>query len=159
MQCTEPRARWLDAAAAAHSSIPDISRYILSTSIPYTLTCSTSQLLPCISCLPFCFGHIKAASSAKQGSVYQQLPDIVSGPIADDLCVRVQVIVPQKLFIMKTRNSFFPADTVCLTDAASEYDDIQHTIHLQVGLHINQSCSHRIHCKGHFTLGKSGLHD
>jgi len=47
--------------------------------------------------------------------------------------------VPQKLFIMKTRNSFFPANTVCLTDAVSDYDDIQHTIHLQVGLHTSLS--------------------
>ena len=46
------------------------------------------------------------------------------------------MIVPQKLFIMKTRNSFFPANTVCLTDAVSDYDDAQHTIRLQVGLHI-----------------------
>ncbi|DBB11361.1 TPA: hypothetical protein ACH3X3_006783 [Trebouxia sp. C0006] len=46
---------------------------------------------------------------------------------------RFAVIVPQKLFIMKTRNSFFPANTVCLTDAVSDYDDIQHTIHLQAG--------------------------
>ena len=45
----------------------------------------------------------------------------------------LQVIVPQKLFIMKSRNSFFPANTVCLTDAVSDYDDIQNTIHLQVG--------------------------
>ena len=49
------------------------------------------------------------------------------------------MIVPQKLCIMKTRNSFFPANTVCLTDAVSEFDDIQHTIHLQVGLHISLS--------------------
>lgn len=44
----------------------------------------------------------------------------------------LQVIVPQKLFIMKSRNSFFPSNTVCLTDAVPEYDDIQNTIHLQV---------------------------
>ena len=43
-----------------------------------------------------------------------------------------QVIVPQKLFIMKSRNSYFPSDTVCLTDVVAEYDDIQQTIHLQV---------------------------
>jgi len=58
------------------------------------------------------------------------------------------VIVPQKLFIMKTRNSFFPANTVCLTDVVSDYDDIQHTVHLQVGLHVSLSCSHHVHCTG-----------
>ena len=44
----------------------------------------------------------------------------------------LQVIVPQKLFIMKSRKSFFPSNTVCLTDAVPDFDDIQHTIHLQV---------------------------
>ena len=78
----------------------------------------------------------KQPPSAQQGRGCQPLPDIASRLAVDDICVSVQVIVPQKLFIMKTRNSFFPANTVCLTDAVSDYDDIQHTIHLQVGLHI-----------------------
>ena len=67
------------------------------------------------------------------------MPDVVYGRAVDHSFVSIQVIVPQKLFIMKTRNSFFPANTVCLTDAVSDYDDIQHTIHLQVGLHISLS--------------------
>lgn len=56
----------------------------------------------------------------------------------------LQVIVPQKLFIMKSRNSFFPANTVCLTDAVSDYDDVQNTVHLQVGWQLSGFM--HVHC-------------
>ena len=53
-----------------------------------------------------------------------------------EIGVAMQVIVPQKLFIMKSRSSFFPADTVCLSDVVTEYDDTQHTISVQVSMHL-----------------------
>ncbi|DBA76239.1 TPA: hypothetical protein ACH3X1_009959 [Trebouxia sp. C0004] len=75
--------------------------------------------------------HVYQFQTAHDLAVFRSAVDAV-GSLSRDLD-NDQVIVPQKLFIMKTRNSFFPANTVCLTDGVSDYDDIQHTIHLQAG--------------------------
>ena len=47
----------------------------------------------------------------------------------------LQVVVPQKLFIMHSRTSFFPSSTLSLIDVKPDYDEGQQTIHLQVCCH------------------------
>lgn len=44
----------------------------------------------------------------------------------------MQVVVPQKLFIMHSRNAFFPSSTLSLIDVRPDYDESQQTIRLQV---------------------------
>ena len=43
----------------------------------------------------------------------------------------MQLVVPQKLFLLHTQSSQHPSNAISLAGSRPDYDDVTHTIHLQ----------------------------